>query len=292
MDKLPHPLLLEILSRLDNSADVARCRVASKAFDDVSPYLRSINLRYSSKWFWDPSRCSEKIFLDLISKQETVESVIILLTCHLFFYYNPPPFTLITPNLISLRIESFRPATIHVEAPTLSHFHLRLNAPQHGSALTAEKFEKLKTLWLRSLDIGSLLSKFPITETVENLTLDTPTDAIDSKLTLRKVFMIFPNVSSLRIESSVWSGLEGCLNPEGWEILDGRKGLKTICAYLMLVDLSLTFSFVAFVLDQCEGLTEVSLLIHSGVVGTKSNNFMSKCMARWPGLKFAMGGMA
>ncbi|KAI7746322.1 hypothetical protein M8C21_014138 [Ambrosia artemisiifolia] len=75
MDKLPGSLLLEILSRLDDSADVACCRVASKAFDDVSPFLRSINIGCSSKWFWDSSSPFKRIFLDLISKQETVESV-------------------------------------------------------------------------------------------------------------------------------------------------------------------------------------------------------------------------
>ncbi|KAJ0606377.1 hypothetical protein HanHA89_Chr03g0084431 [Helianthus annuus] len=57
----------------------------------------------------------------------------------------------------------------------------------------------------------------------------------------------------------------------------------------MLVDPSLTFSYVACLLDQCVGLSVVSLLIHCGVDGTQCKSFMSKCMARWPGLKWRWG---
>ncbi|KAM0037245.1 putative F-box protein AUF1 [Helianthus debilis subsp. tardiflorus] len=79
MDKLPESLLLEILSRLDNSADVARCRVASKAFDNVFPDLRSINLLCSRCVTSGSisSSCFKKVFLDFISKLRVVESVCI-----------------------------------------------------------------------------------------------------------------------------------------------------------------------------------------------------------------------
>ncbi|KAJ0799709.1 putative F-box protein AUF1 [Helianthus annuus] len=174
----------------------------------------------------------------------------------------------------------------------LSHFHLSLNTRRHV-AFTPKSFENLKTLWLESFCIGSLLSEFPITKTVQNLTLgsgkNAPTNEGDSKLTFGKVFTIFPNLSSLCVKSSVWLKLEACLNPEGWDILDGSKGLKTIYAYLMLVDPSLTFSYVARVLDQCVGLSVVSLLIHADVVDTESKSFISKCMVRWPQLKWRWG---
>ncbi|KAJ0495730.1 putative F-box protein AUF1 [Helianthus annuus] len=396
MDKLPESLLLEILSRLDNSADVARCRVASKTFNNVFPDLRSINLRCSSLKWWG-NLCSvasisfKKVFLDLISKLKVVESVCIRLnvavdvdpadkdfakewlpmvsqtlkslslsglpfpslkqyhilpliskychnlaelnvrfawlsvsnmnpmpmlttltlehiilededlkcfpnlqvlklvgitglkdpkihllnlqTCHWTqFHKKPSSLTLITPNLITLRIECFCYTAIHVEAPMLSHFHLSLDTLKHA---------------------GFLLSEFPTTKTVETLILDSrskaPRDARYSKFTLGKLFKVFPNVRSLRINSGAWSELEACLNPEGWEILDGSKGLKTICAYLMLVDPLLTFSYVARLLDQCVGLSVVSLLIHCGVDGTQCKSFRSKCMACWPGLKWRWG---
>ncbi|KAL6585874.1 hypothetical protein OROMI_002518 [Orobanche minor] len=47
MDDLPPPLLLEILSRLPDSADVARCRVSSKTVNSLVPEIRSINLHCS-----------------------------------------------------------------------------------------------------------------------------------------------------------------------------------------------------------------------------------------------------
>ncbi|KAJ0799733.1 putative F-box protein AUF1 [Helianthus annuus] len=195
-----------------------------------------------------------------------------LQTCHWSVDNKQRSLTLITPNLITLRIECFCYTAIHVEAPMLSHFHLSLDTLKHA---------------------GFLLSEFPTTKTVETLILDSrskaPRDARYSKFTLGKLFKVFPNVRSLRINSGAWSELEACLNPEGWEILDGSKGLKTICAYLMLVDPLLTFSYVARLLDQCVGLSVVSLLIHCGVDGTQCKSFRSKCMARWPGLKWRWG---
>ncbi|MFS7916708.1 putative leucine-rich repeat domain superfamily [Helianthus anomalus] len=225
-----------------------------------------------------------------------------LQTCH-WYDNNQLSLTLITPNLVKLRIECFFYTSIHVEAPMLSHYHLSLKmgggGGGHHSSLTdvvafaPKSFENLKTLWLDSFYIGSLLlGEFPIIKTVKNLTLDSGHEAVlvkESKLTLRKVFMVFPNVSSLCINSGAWLKLESCLNPEDWEISDGRKGLKMIRAYLMLVDPSLTFSYVACVLDQCVGLSVVSLLIHCDVVDIESKSFMSKCMARWPQLKWRWG---
>ncbi|KAK9072000.1 hypothetical protein SSX86_008432 [Deinandra increscens subsp. villosa] len=425
MDKLPYSLLLQILSRLDDSADVARCRVASKAFDAVFPDHRSINLLCSVKWYINSrSRVSSSqhikpfkaVILDLISRLITVESVSIsvenpilcvshhvvpnrddfyltdgdfakewlprvsgslkslslsglpyystrrqsdvlplisaycynlvnlrlkfgwlsvhnvnpmpmltsltlesvkledeqlnelnkcfpnlqncnllsiaglkypkinllkLKTCHCSLN-DTPLLTLITPDLITLKIEHNLQAALHIEAPLLSNFYLGINASllsmyfdgiDPAYTFTVKNFENLETLWLKSSFIGSLLSEFPITETVENLTLEsTNSDATDSKFILGKVFTVFPNVSSL------------C-------IVDGRNGLKTIRVYLMLDDddPSSTFSSVAYVLDQCVGLLEVLLLIHDDVIGPVSESFRSKCRAHWPGFNWRWG---
>ncbi|KAJ0591505.1 putative F-box protein AUF1 [Helianthus annuus] len=357
MDKLPESLLLEILSRLDNSADVASCRVASKAFNNVFPDLRSINLLCSCPWCGtsgsvSPS-CFKKAFLDLISKLRVVESVCIglhdaigvdpvdeeflkewlprvsqtlkslslfrlplnvlpliskychnlvelnlgygwlsvynlnpmpilttltlahssleeqdlnqlnkcfpnlqvlnlvgitglkdpkihllnLQTCHWTqFHKQPSSLTLITPNLITLRIECLCYTAIYIEAPMLSHFHLSVDEHPGAGAFITQKFENLKTLCLESFYVGFLLSAFPTTKTLETLILESrnkaPRHARDSNLTLGKLFKVFPNVSSLRINSCAWSELEACSNPEGWDILDGRIGLKTIHVHI------------------------------------------------------------
>ncbi|KAK9049534.1 hypothetical protein SSX86_031496 [Deinandra increscens subsp. villosa] len=377
MDKLPHSLLLQILSRLDDSADVTRCRVASKAFNTVFPGLRSINLQCSQEWY---SRASSSqrikpfktVFLDLISKLETVESVCIRIWSRGHIVDESPEFYLthddfskewmprvsgslkslsisdlhnqrksnILPlistychNLVNLELEcirlfvdnlnpmsmltSLKLGLIVLEEQHLKEFNkcfpnLRsltlithilftsknvfpnLNHCEQAEELPIKKFEKLKTLWLDSLYIGSLVSEFSITETVENLTLCSkcmaPRYPRDSKFSLRKVFRVFPNVSSLCIRSDALLHLEACSDPvEDWAILDGRKGLKTICAYLKLVDSSLTFSSIACVLDQCIGLSEVSLLIHANVNKIVSKGFTSKCMARWPWVKWRWG---
>ncbi|KAK9077601.1 hypothetical protein SSX86_005938 [Deinandra increscens subsp. villosa] len=358
MDKLPHSLLLQILSRLDDSADVARCRVASKEFDAVFPALRSINLRCSPEWY-EKVPASPRIkplktvFLDLISKLETVESVFIDLESLIVYLINIPrgsrddDFSItdgdvakewlprVSVSLKSLSILDFSShrasilksnvlplisaychnlvnlelrcawLSMHNMNPmpmltslTLSFTRLEdqhlneLNRFLHylESALFLNEFENLRTLRLTSYYIGSFLSQFPITKTVEDLTLYSEHKALTvAEFTLGKVFAVFPNVTSLRINSVAWLDLEACLNTEGWGIPDGGKGLKKIHAYLKFVDPSLTFASVVCVLDQCVGLSEVSLLIHGGVVGTVSKGFMSKCMARWPGLKWRWG---
>ncbi|KAK9072024.1 hypothetical protein SSX86_008456 [Deinandra increscens subsp. villosa] len=421
MDKLPHDVLLQILSRLDDSADVARCRVASKAFNTVFPGLRSINLRSSIEWHsWASTSPRIKpfktVFLHLISKLEAVESVCLvfdrwihresddfsptdgdfaewlprvsgslksisitnrnyerqlnvlvlisafchnldnlklrfgwvsvdnlnlmpmltsltleyvrmedkclnelnkcfpnlqvlkflgvsgiedpkihllnLKTCVWHDPWTMRSMTIITPNLITLTIQCCNPRLIHIEAHMLSYF--QFNAFSYADEFMLKKFKNLKTLWLDPDDICPLLSKLPIIKTIENLTLDSikkpQRERRDPAFTLGKLFTVFPNASSLCIRSGPWSDLEACLNPEEvWEILDGSKGLKTICAYLMLGDPSLTFSNVARVLEQCDDLSKVSLLIHSDVTCHVYESFRSKCMVRWPWLKWRWG---
>lgn len=44
MEELPYPLVVEILSRLSDSADLARCRVVSKSLNAASYDVRSLTL--------------------------------------------------------------------------------------------------------------------------------------------------------------------------------------------------------------------------------------------------------
>ncbi|CAI9293234.1 unnamed protein product [Lactuca saligna] len=88
MDNLPATLVFQILSRLDDSADVARCRAAWKTFDTVAPDLPWINLQYPLKRYIElRSRGSDSssssslpsplktIILHLISNSRSLESV-------------------------------------------------------------------------------------------------------------------------------------------------------------------------------------------------------------------------
>ncbi|VFQ63011.1 unnamed protein product [Cuscuta campestris] len=85
MDDLPRPLLLEILSRLGDQADLARCRVASKTLNAISRDLESLSFictydRYTKSL--SPPACSsitpfKQIFLKLVSDLRIVKSVLI-----------------------------------------------------------------------------------------------------------------------------------------------------------------------------------------------------------------------
>ncbi|KAD6454866.1 hypothetical protein E3N88_09572 [Mikania micrantha] len=435
MDQLPQSLVLEILSRLNDSADVARCRLASKTFNSLSSDLRSINLQCSLiRYIKSRSRVSnssqlitpfKSIFLNLVSNLRVIESVCIgtekplrdvsyddvedeaddlfltdgdfveewlprvsgqlkslsisdfwvqscwrrsnllplvssychnlielevknawlsvenlnpmpmltsltlefirlddedlnefnksfpnlqvlnligvggfklpkihllnLKTCHWAVSNAPSSLTLITPNLITLKLECIRPASLYIEAPLLSKLHLAFD---HADTFLVKRFENLKTFWLECLYIDATLLNFQVTPTVENLTVDSRNwtrGAVKcSQFTLEKVFSLFPNMSSLCIKSSAWLELESCYNLLGWDS-DGREGFKKLRVYLLLVDPSLTFSSVVCVLDNCIGLSEVSLFIHRDVVGNVSRSFISKCTTRWPELKWRWG---
>lgn len=83
MDDLPPPLILEILSRLADSADLARCRVSSKTLNSLAPEVRSVNLQWSypryAKSRSPLTRSSvtpfKEVFNKLISGLQIVESV-------------------------------------------------------------------------------------------------------------------------------------------------------------------------------------------------------------------------
>ncbi|PWA66825.1 hypothetical protein CTI12_AA321700 [Artemisia annua] len=456
MDRLPEVLLLDILSRLDDSADVARCRIAWKSFNNVYSHLRSINLKCNLRMYFksrhrvlksskrittsksifrNPFLCLKpsskvtqpykSIFLDLISNMEVVESVCISLenetkdmwynyfvagsmdaddlhftddtfvikwlprvskhlkslslssfsthefsnvlrlvslychnlvelkvarawlsmsilnpmpmltsltlesiyfndnnlttlikrfpnlqvlklinisgvkcpiihllnlkTCHLSispFSYAPYSMSVITPRLITLRLESTSCIEVTIEAPVLSHLHLLLVHPNKSLVV---KSKNLKTVWINSKLLGTLLDTFHH-RSVDKLTLDSSrkwTNHIDFSYVLYNGFRVFPKMSSLCMQPSVWSELEACGK---WDIPYRMiKGLKTFSAYLSLVDPSLTFLCVACVLDKCVRLSEVSFLIHRKVSGKVSKRFMSKCMSRWPHLEWRCG---
>lgn len=199
--------------------------------------------------------------------------------------------SLITPNLVTLKLICICITSVHIQAPMLSYFHLALT--YYLTAFVKDRiFENLKTLML-SAPILSIIYGFPYTKTVENLTVDSPRslkrDDLISIFTLAKLFIVFPIMSSLCIKSNAWWVLEASYKQLGQETLYLKKKLKTFSAYLLLVDPSLTFSCVEFMLNQCIEVSNVSLLIHCDVDSNVSKSFVSRCMKRWPWLKWRWG---
>ncbi|KAL1554987.1 F-box/LRR-repeat protein-like protein [Salvia divinorum] len=85
MEDLPAPLLLDILGRLSDSADVARCRVASRAINSLAPDIRSVHL-YCSHLRYAKSRSPltrssitpfKHVFCKLLSDLHLVEHVFV-----------------------------------------------------------------------------------------------------------------------------------------------------------------------------------------------------------------------
>ncbi|XP_052200044.1 F-box/LRR-repeat protein At4g29420 [Diospyros lotus] len=83
MDDLPSPLILEILSRLHDSADLARCRLVSREFNALSSDVRTINFHCSLERYTmsrSPATRSDvtpfkTIFKRLVSSLRRVESI-------------------------------------------------------------------------------------------------------------------------------------------------------------------------------------------------------------------------
>ena len=190
-------------------------------------------------------------------------------------------FTIVTPNLLFLKLECSRTGKLFVKAPALPEFHLTLDK---AGTFAIEMFENLNTLVLESLHLDFILSVFPFTYSVENLTLESrewTTGAIgESVYDLGKVFSIFPNTSSLCIKSRDFSELD-----PSFKLI----GLKTICVYLAIVDPIVTFSSIASVMDECNCLSEVSVVIKHDSAGDAYLSFIAKCMVYWPLMKWKWG---
>nr|KAJ0195737.1 hypothetical protein LSAT_V11C700358150 [Lactuca sativa] len=209
-----------------------------------------------------------------------------LKTCHWTITDAPPFINVIAPNLITLRIECKKRAAIRVEAPLLTHFHLSI---PHADPLLLRRYGSIKTAWIEASLIYPLLAQLRYTDTLDHLTLDSlglirgPFGIF--KFTLQNLINIFPNMTSLCFRSRAWSAFQTRASIFGI----GMEGLKTFCGYLMIVDLSSTLYSVAYVLDQCYNLVDVSLLIHRNVSSNVSKDFMRTCMLRWPKLNWRWG---
>ncbi|KAL7591497.1 hypothetical protein Lser_V15G32890 [Lactuca serriola] len=193
--------------------------------------------------------------------------------------------TVITPNLMTLKLEFTSTTAIYVEAPKLSHFHLFIYHLM--GEFTIKSFENLKTLFLESTSvIRSLLINSVLTQTVENLSLTGHEWGVgDFKFTLQDLFCAFPNMTSLCFSPWSSSKFEVLYGP--W---DGNKGLKTFRGYLSVVDHSFTFPMIASVIEQCFiSLVDVSLLFQCHIAPCVSRGFIDRCRARWPKVNWRWG---
>ncbi|PWA81242.1 F-box/RNI-like superfamily protein [Artemisia annua] len=215
-----------------------------------------------------------------------------LISCHLLPKHAfLEHLSLITPRLIKLRVEEILSTSVlYVEAPLLSRLHIDCRYVQ--DAFSLKKFENLKQFSIKSSDIGSILYYFTITETVEDLTVDARVGiGKNFRFTLEKLFTVFPKVTSLCIRSYAWWELNRewfiIASESSSKITQGTKGLRKLrIENYKICDPSFFLLDVACVLDQCIGLSEISLLICSDVGGDVLKSEIDKCVACWPNLKW------
>ncbi|PWA66822.1 F-box/RNI-like superfamily protein [Artemisia annua] len=251
------------------------------------PMLTTLTLeqvRFSDKLLNELNECFPNLqVLNLIDISGLVYPIIRLLNLKSFHFAVNSwlALTIVTPNLLFLKLECSRTGKLFVEAPALSEFHLTLDK---AGTFSIKMFENLNTLVLESLHLDFILSVFPVTYSVENLTLESrewTNGAIgESVYDLGKVFSIFPNTSSLCIKSRDFSELDPSFN---------LIGLKTLCVYLAVVDPIVIFSSIASVMDECICLSEVSVVIKHDSAGDAYQSFIAKCMAYWPLMKWKWG---
>ncbi|KAJ4846274.1 hypothetical protein Tsubulata_008791, partial [Turnera subulata] len=386
MDDLPPPVILEILRRLEDSADVARCRVVSKNFNALADELRYINLTCTASWY-HRSRSAltraetmpfKTVFKNLVGNSRALESVSVGVADRLgglaFMYdaedycydlyltdlrfvkewlplvceelkelkvndfwfqarwrkteflgqhlqklevknawlsvtgLNPMPMltsltlefvrlddedlkvalngpnslTIFAPELLKLDLYCIRPSTLVIETPLLSDFYLSL---EKADLFKVKEFLHLKTLRLESANLCSLIRSFPCGLSINRLTVDSVKcfGPVDMKLlSLEALFDIFPNMSSLTLRSGAWSETETCFLSRSVQSEVVMKGLKEICAQLVIHDVNVTLSFIFRILDVCSNLLDVAFLIHQEVDPEVARKLISCCSNNCP----------
>lgn len=201
----------------------------------------------------------------------------------------PQSLTIFAPKLVKLELNCIEPRALVLETPSLSDFYLSLRK--------AHKFEvkellDLKILQLESADLCGLIYSFPSNNSIERLIVDSlkcvkPGDM--TMLSLDMLFNMFPNVSSLTLRSGAWSEMETCFVAGGFQSHAGMQGLKEIVAQLVIHDIDITILFIFTVLDKCTNLSDVALLIHCEVDPKVASNFISRCTADRPRVRWRWG---
>ncbi|GKB59783.1 F-box/LRR-repeat protein [Tanacetum coccineum] len=296
--------VLQLVSNYCHKLVELKVKHARLSVDSFNPMLMLTSLTLESLHLYDGNitklnMCAPNLqVLNLLSVYGLADPQIHLLnlkSCELTSTIILQSLSLITPKLIRLRLEGIRASKLYVEAPMLSHFHTYFYLED---AFSLTKFENLKHFSIKSFQIGSLLYNLTtITETVEDLTVDTqeywPGLANETcrLFTLEKLFTVFPKVTSLCVKSFAWRELEFTFISRSYssKITNGIKGLKRLSAYLNLTYLRISLSCITHVLDQCTGLSEVSLFIHKDVDGDVLKEIVPECEASCPRLNWRRG---
>lgn len=213
--------------------------------------------------------------------------------CHWIVSNAPTSLTILAPNLVELKLECVRPRSLVLETPSLSVLHL-----------TVEKAEKFKmkdipsliSLQVAAWDLCCLLRMFRSSRAVKMLGVDIPkrNELVTPMLRLDTLFDYFPNVSSLKLGAGAWLAAlctekNAFLSVERFEGGVKMNGLKEITAHVVFDEVETSLSFVSCILDRFTDLSGMALLIHSEVDSSLASQFIWKCRANWPRVRWRWG---
>lgn len=227
--------------------------------------------------------------LNLIGVGGLKEPMIRLLhlkACHWTVSNAPLSLAIFAPTLVNLTLTCFRPRTLFLETPSLSHFHLVL---EKANEFKTKDFPYLENLQLQSLDLSCLSCLFQSGRTVKKLTVD----SLQLKVTgfsLETLFEAFPNLSYLNLGAGPWTEAETYFSTGGLKGRIEMKGLKEIVAYLMTIsETGLTLSFILSVVGKCTNLTDMALITSHQVGFLTGSNLISSCRVACPGVRWKWG---
>lgn len=212
-----------------------------------------------------------------------------LKTCQWTVSNVPNSLTLITPKMIKLKLECVRPKALVLETPLLSDLHLTL---QKSDTFDVGVLPHLKKLQLESSNLRSLIGSFPCSSAVNELTLESVNKVETTEVetpNLGLLFKVFPSLSSLNLGPSAYADMEASFVATESYGRTGMKGLKAFTAHLVIKDVEVTLSFISFIIDKCNNLSTMSLLIHQELDSVVGSNLISSCMALCPRIRWKWG---
>ncbi|GER40291.1 F-box family protein [Striga asiatica] len=202
-----------------------------------------------------------------------------LRTCKWILSNAPTTVSIVASCLVKLTLSCVKPKLLLIDSPSLSDLSLSFEG---ACNLKVKEFSQLNKLHLESACLRNVLALLPFGRAVKNLTAvstkwEAPVGV--SKSILELLFCTFPNMTSLTLTSRVWSELEMCPGLGGLEMRARAKGLKEIKAYLTVNDIEVTLSTIFSLLDNCSGLSNMTLFVHRDVVSNVTSSLILRCMA-------------
>ncbi|KAL9242037.1 hypothetical protein vseg_016082 [Gypsophila vaccaria] len=191
----------------------------------------------------------------------------------------PVSLTIVAPKLVNLKLECVRPRSLVLETPSLSDFHLVLETT---GSFNTRNLPHLHKLQLKSNFLHDLIHSFPLSEAVKQLRIDSIKrfkHVEREKPNLELLFDVFPNINSLSLGPEAYSDIEASFSVGMLQERKGIKCLKDFTAHLVITDIEVTLSFISSIVDNCDNLSAISLLVHRELDPVHTRYLMSKCEA-------------